>query len=108
MLEPMKMNKTNPIDDFLPRLKEVKENKKGWIARCPAHEDKKRSLSVQQAQDRKLLVKCFAGCDTKDIVAAMGLAMRDLFPQKPRSLRKEKPKTLSLAELAADKKLPEE
>lgn len=104
----MKINKTNPIDDFLPRLKEVKENKTGWIARCPAHEDKKQSLSVRQAQDGKLLLKCFAGCDNKAIVEAVGLAMRDLFPQKPRAPKKEKPKTLTLAELAADKKLPEE
>ncbi|OIO04653.1 MAG: hypothetical protein AUJ52_14815 [Elusimicrobia bacterium CG1_02_63_36] len=104
----MKMNKTNPIDDFLPRLKEVKENKKGWIARCPAHEDKKRSLSVSQATDGKLLIKCFAGCETKTVVAEMGLAMRDLFPQKKRAPRKKEPQTLTLVELAADKKLPEE
>ena len=35
--------------------------------RCPAHSDKTPSLSIRQG-DRGLLVTCFAGCDTNDIL----------------------------------------
>lgn len=37
---------------------------------CPAHEDKVASLSVRVG-DRTLLFKCFAGCDTASVLAAL-------------------------------------
>jgi len=37
---------------------------------CPAHEDKVASLSVRVG-DRSLLFKCFAGCDTASVLAAL-------------------------------------
>jgi 5S rRNA maturation endonuclease (ribonuclease M5) len=45
-----------------------------WTARCPAHDDRKPSLTVEQAEDRAL-VKCHAGdgCPVEEIVAAAGL-----------------------------------
>lgn len=49
---------------------------KAW--RCPAHEDTTPSLSVTHRTDRTL-IHCFAGCSTPDVVASLGLAMRDLF-----------------------------
>jgi hypothetical protein len=45
---------------------------------CPAHHDTKPSLVVTQ-DDGKALVRCFAGCRTTNIVAALGLTMADLF-----------------------------
>jgi len=33
----------------------------GWLARCPAHNDHKASLSLRDG-DRRLLAFCFAGC----------------------------------------------
>ena len=38
---------------------------------CPAHNDKKPSLSVRNGLDGKLLVYCHAGCDQRDVVAAL-------------------------------------
>ncbi|TFH47119.1 MAG: hypothetical protein E4H01_08830, partial [Lysobacterales bacterium] len=35
----------------------------GWIARCPAHDDIKPSLSIRETEDGKILVYCHAGCD---------------------------------------------
>ena len=35
----------------------------GWMARCPAHEDRNPSLSIHDANDGKVLVRCHAGCD---------------------------------------------
>ena len=35
----------------------------GWMARCPAHDDREPSLSIRDADDGKVLVRCHAGCD---------------------------------------------
>lgn len=51
-----------------------------WIARCPAHADRHPSLSVRETGGGTLLVKCWTGCGAADIVAALGLELRDLFP----------------------------
>jgi hypothetical protein len=47
-------------------------------AGCPAHEDEKPSLSIGIGREGRILLKCFAGCDVKEIVKALGLTMRDL------------------------------
>jgi hypothetical protein len=49
-------------------------------ARCPAHDDKRASLSVTEASDGKLLVQCHAGCETEAVCAALRLTLADLFP----------------------------
>ena len=66
--------------DFLARLQTVKRNGHGFMARCPAHEDHTPSLSVAEGTDGAVLVKCFAGCSTEEIVQALGLDVKDLFP----------------------------
>ena len=65
-------------DQFADRL-EAKPCGKGWKAKCPAHEDRTASLSVSEGADGRVLLKCFTGCTTEDIVAAMGLSTKDLF-----------------------------
>jgi Protein of unknown function (DUF3987)/Toprim-like len=52
----------------------------GQLARCPTHEDRSPSLSISVGEDERVLVHCFAGCLTEDIVEALGLEVRDLFP----------------------------
>jgi hypothetical protein len=53
----------------------------GWRARCPAHDGKSRdSLSVTVTDDGRLLIYCFAGCATLEIVQAIGLELTDLMP----------------------------
>lgn len=66
-----------------------KENGKGLSARCPAHEDGTASLSVSEGADGKVLLKCFAGCEVADVVAALGLTMKDLFPDEPKAPAKK-------------------
>lgn len=71
----------NPIDQLLPRLDKVRPagaNK--WKACCPAHDDKDPSLSIREAEDGKVLLHCWAGCNSADITAVIGLELRDLFP----------------------------
>jgi hypothetical protein len=42
-----------------------------WTARCPAHDDRTPSLSIRDAGDGKVLVRCHAGCDQERVIAAL-------------------------------------
>lgn len=54
-----------------------------WLALCPAHGDKRPSLAVREIDGDRILVKCFAGCATADVLAAIGLDFDALFPSRP-------------------------
>lgn len=69
------------LDRLLGLLKGKRSNYDGYIACCPTHDDKTPSLSLGVADDGRILVKCHAGCKTEDVVAAIGLTMRDLAPE---------------------------
>ena len=56
-----------------------------WLALCPAHEDKDPSLAVTEHQDGRLLIKCWAGCGAIDVVNALGLELKDLYPATDRN-----------------------
>jgi len=72
-------------DKIISRLEGVKDTGQDrWIARCPAHEDKSPSLAIKEVDDR-LLLHCFAGCETYEIVSALGMELSDLFPEKRES-----------------------
>jgi hypothetical protein len=49
-------------------------------AQCPAHDDGHASLSVTGIAGQ-VLVHCHAGCDTGEVLAAVGLRMADLFDE---------------------------
>lgn len=59
----------------------MKTGERSWFARCPAHEDKTPSLSITETHDRFLL-HCFAGCDTEDVLQAIGLDFPDILPAR--------------------------
>lgn len=47
---------------------------------CPSHDDKQASLSIDYStKERKTLIYCHAGCDTKGVLEAVGLNITDLF-----------------------------
>lgn len=50
------------------------------MCQCPCHPDKKASLSIDKIGN-KILLHCFAGCKSEDILAAVGLTFSDLFDQ---------------------------
>lgn len=84
------------IEDFLSRLEGVKGGNGQYSARCPAHDDKRASLSVSTGHDGKILLHCHAGCTVSEILAALGVQESDLFPEKaqkapckPREARRE-------------------
>jgi hypothetical protein len=53
----------------------------GWLALCPAHADRSPSLTLALGDDGRLLLHCFAGCDVRAIVTAVGLPMSSLFAE---------------------------
>jgi hypothetical protein len=52
-----------------------------YVARCPAHNDKSPSLAIKNCDDGRLLLHCFAGCETEDVLSAVGLTFSDLMPE---------------------------
>lgn len=69
---------------LLDRLDRVRQTGPAtWLAACPAHADKSPSLSIRELDDGRVLVHDFGGCSVHDVVAAIGLEMTDLFPEKP-------------------------
>jgi hypothetical protein len=71
-----------PVELVLDRLEGVKPRGENYQALCPAHDDHDPSLSVVDGEDGRALVKCFVGCKTEDVVAALGLEMKDLFERR--------------------------
>lgn len=67
---------------ILTLFESVKRSGDGWQALCPAHSDQQNSLSIKKGDDGRTLLKCFAGCKTEDVVAVLGLEMKDLFPKE--------------------------
>lgn len=46
---------------------------------CPSHPDERASFGVRRGRDGIALMFCQAGCETKDVVADLGLSWADLF-----------------------------
>ncbi len=59
----------------------------GWVACCPAHDDKNASLSLTDGTDGKVLAKCHAGCTFGEIAAALlkwGISLNSKEPRNSR------------------------
>jgi hypothetical protein len=70
----------NAARRVLDRLQGVKVSKPGsWMALCPAHEDRSPSLSIRELIDGRVLLHCFSGCETADVLKAIDLTISDLF-----------------------------
>ena len=70
------------LEEFLSQLEGVKPAGPGrYMACCPVHNDTNTSLSVTVKDVKgteKILLKCFAGCRTEDILEELGLTPQDL------------------------------
>lgn len=62
------------IDLVLSRLEGVKRSATGWMARCPAHDDRSPSLHIWEDDEGRVAYHCFAGCDHARVRDALGLA----------------------------------
>ncbi|QIG58514.1 hypothetical protein PQE18_gp36 [Arthrobacter phage DrSierra] len=66
------------LADLIAKLDDVETTPDGYLVHCPAHNDSKQSLRLTVSDKGKVLLRCRAGCETKDVVKALGLTMRDL------------------------------
>ena len=70
-------------DALLSQLEKVKRTGSGrWIAKCPAHDDRRASLSIRELDDGRTLAHCFAGCDVHSVLSAVSLDVAALFPER--------------------------
>ncbi|MFZ0995780.1 MAG: toprim domain-containing protein [Candidatus Dormiibacterota bacterium] len=58
------------VPPILDRLDRVRRSGSGWVARCPAHQDRSPSLSITE-KDGRLLFHCHAGCSQQDVLAKL-------------------------------------
>lgn len=73
----------DPLDTFLAAAPAGGRKVGGQhLLRCPAHDDRRPSLAVRELDDGRLLVRCYAGCATEDILAALDLGFADLYPER--------------------------
>ncbi len=85
---PREVDLVRPIELVLGRLEDVHVGDGGNMAHCPCpghgrgRGDRNRSLDVKEGEDGRVLMHCFAGCETADVVAALGLSMTDLFERR--------------------------
>lgn len=54
-----------------------------WLACCPAHDDKRPSLSIREIDGDRVLVHCWAGCAVEGVLRAVGLTFDALYPTRP-------------------------
>ena len=66
------------VGDVVSRL-DARKSGPGWLAKCPAHDDNRASLSIGLGVDGRILFRCHAGCDFGAITSALGLDVADCF-----------------------------
>jgi 5S rRNA maturation endonuclease (ribonuclease M5) len=72
------MTEQDPLDLLLERLDGVISRHGYWMARCPVHDDSTASLSIGRGTEQPVVLRCQAGCDTVDVLTAIGLTAADL------------------------------
>jgi putative DNA primase/helicase len=100
---------STPLKRVLARLHNVRIAPSGRTALCPAHHDRHNSLSINEGEDGRVLLHCFAGCPPERIVAAVDLQLRDLFhlaEGETRGATRSARMPITVENLAAAKGLP--
>jgi hypothetical protein len=74
------------VDHLRARGKKVRETRSGQqaMAQCPAHDDHDPSLTIYRRPGRAKVI-CWPGCDDRDVLAALGLSVGDLYDDPKRS-----------------------
>jgi hypothetical protein len=67
------------FEDVLDRLNIASRNGEKAMSFCPAHDDRTNPSLSLKAENGRLLLHCFAGCQPQDIVSKVGLQIKDLF-----------------------------
>lgn len=100
------MSDGSPIEIVLGKLEGTRtsgDSGRQWTAACPAHADAHNSLGVGVKKDGVVVLKCYAGCEQKAVIAALGIEAKELFPGKQKRVR---PEGVTVVALGFDKRLP--
>lgn len=81
-------NNTDPVTRVLEKLSEhgcnPQKQGKEWLARCPAHDDKRASLAINEGE-KGAVVFCHAMCSTAVVLDELGLKPTDLYREAPKA-----------------------
>ena len=94
-----------PIDRILGALENVRQKGDQYRAKCPVHqkpESSKRTLSIKENPDGSAMIHCFAGCDYEEVLGAIGLEKKHLFPHDPDWVYQQEPNQKSLRQVVDD------
>ncbi len=89
-----------PVTTLLNKVDGIRRSGSGWMARCPAHDDRQASLSITAGDDGRALVYCHAGCSIEAVTEAAGLTSADLF--EPRAAVRPSATTSRRREVSTD------
>ncbi len=67
------------FEHVLDRLDVASRNGEKATCFCPAHDDRDNPSLSLKAENGRLLLHCFAGCQPEVIISEIGLEMKDLF-----------------------------
>lgn len=80
------------VEVLLSRLNRVKQTGSGqYIACCPAHDDQSPSLAIKDGDEGRIILHCFAGCATEDVLESIGLEFSDVMPPRAGTELRYKP-----------------
>ena len=69
--------------DVAQHFDNVRRYGNGYRATCPAHgSGNNLALSIDPGDDGKILLHCFSQCSPREVLAAVGLELSDLFPER--------------------------
>jgi len=57
----------------------------GWMAKCPAHDDRNPSLHVTRGDSHPVVLHCFAGCEPHEVLQQLGLRWEDVMEPRYRN-----------------------
>jgi AAA domain len=85
---------SSPLELIVRTLPHAKPVGAGWRAPCPAHGgDNPTAVSLSEGEDGAALLYCHShGCTAGDIMRAIGLQERDLFPEGHPGRKGQRPK----------------
>lgn len=69
-------------DEILSRFKVKRSYRDKAQCICPSHNDQEASLTISKGE-KGTVVHCHAGCETADVLGAVGLSLKDLFEDDP-------------------------
>jgi hypothetical protein len=79
---------SHPLQSIVEALQPyaIREVKAGsFVSRCPVHSSPRtpdRPLMITQGDRGQILLHCFGGCNTNDVLHGIGLGFSDLFPER--------------------------